>query len=42
MEYHIGENELEVDDVLGCRAGQVVDLNESREVINCHEVLSSI
>ena len=23
------------DDVLGCRAGQVVDLDERREVANC-------
>ena len=30
------------DDILSCRAGQVVDLNERREVVNCHEVLPSI
>ena len=30
------------DDVLGCRAGQVVDLDERREVVNCHKVLPSI
>ena len=30
------------DDILGCRAGQVVDRDGRREVVNCHEVLPSI
>ena len=30
------------DDVLGCRAGQVVDLYERIEVVNCRKVLPSI